>query len=130
MAICQCGNLSVWQSVSVVCLGCLTQGACVGHWTPDYSTMEVMGSACKRRWLVCVTRLAISMTCSLCWNIPCAACLYIITRPDSQFLCTRVYILRDFPWPEVQSHSDVVHVTVPCSARVFGQARPTMSCIF
>jgi len=31
----------------------------------------------------------------------CAACLYNITRPDSQFLCTRVYILCDFLWPEV-----------------------------
>jgi len=31
------------------------------------------------------------MTCSLCWTSLCAACLYIITRPDLQFLCTRVY---------------------------------------
>jgi len=54
------------------------------------------------------------------------------TRPDSQFLCTRVYILGDFLWPEVQPHSDdsQMHVTAPCSARVLGQARPTMSCIF
>jgi len=60
-----------------------------------------------------------------------AACLYIIARPDSQFLCTRVYILCDFLWPEVQSHSDDshMHVTAPCSACVLGQARPTVSCI-
>jgi len=39
MAICQC-------------VGCLTHGACVGHWTPDYSAMEAIGSACKKkRWL-------------------------------------------------------------------------------
>ena len=36
---------------------------------------------------------AISTICSMCWTSLCAACLYIITRPDSQFLCTRVYIL-------------------------------------
>ena len=36
---------------------------------------------------------AISTTCSLCWTSLCAACLYIITRPDSRFLCTRAYIL-------------------------------------
>ena len=35
---------------------------------------------------------AISTTCSLCWTSLCAACLYIITRPD-RFLCTRLYIL-------------------------------------
>ena len=34
---------------------------------------------------------AISMTCSVCWTSLCAACLYIIARPDSQFLCTHVY---------------------------------------
>jgi len=34
---------------------------------------------------------AISMTCSMCWTSLCAACLYIIARPDSQFLCMRVY---------------------------------------
>jgi len=71
---------------------------------------------------------AISTTCSLCWTSLCAACLYIITRPHSQLLCTRVYILHDFLWPKVQPHSDdsQMHVTAPCSARVLGQARPTM----
>ena len=28
-------NVTAWQSVNAVCLSCLTQGACVGHWTPD-----------------------------------------------------------------------------------------------
>jgi len=37
---------------------------------------------------------ATSTTCSLCWTSLCAACFHIITRPDSQFLCTRVY----FTW--------------------------------
>ena len=36
---------------------------------------------------------AISTTGSLCWTSMCAACLYVITRPDSQFQCTRVYIM-------------------------------------
>ena len=75
---------------------------------------------------------AICMTCSLRWTSLCAACLYIITRPDSQFLYTRVYILCDFLWPEVQPRSDdsQMHVNAPCSAHVLGQASPTMSCIF
>jgi len=76
-------NVTVWQSVSAVYLGCLTHGACVSHWTPDYNAIiEATGSACKGRWLEC---------CHLCWTSLCAACLYIIARPDSQFLCTRVY---------------------------------------
>ena len=41
------------KSVNAVCLGCLTHGACVGHWTADYSAMEATGSASKRRWLEC-----------------------------------------------------------------------------
>jgi len=40
-------DVTAWQSVNAVCLGCLTHGACVGHWTPDYSVMEAIGSACK-----------------------------------------------------------------------------------
>ena len=57
----------------------------------------------------------ICTTCSLCWTSLCAPCLYIITRPDSQFLCTCVYILCDFLWPEVQPHSDdsQTHVSAP-----------------
>ena len=31
--------------MDAICLGCLTYGACVGHWTPDYSAMEATGSA-------------------------------------------------------------------------------------
>ena len=47
-------NITAWQSVNAVCLGCLTHGAYVGHWvTPDYSAMEATGSGCKRRWLEC-----------------------------------------------------------------------------
>jgi len=46
-------NVTSWQSVNVVRLGCLTHGACVGHWTPDYGAMGATGSACKRRWLKC-----------------------------------------------------------------------------
>ena len=46
-------NVTAWQSVNAVCLGCMTHGACVGHWTPDYSAMEATGSAFKRRWLDC-----------------------------------------------------------------------------
>ena len=67
---------------------------------------------------------AISTTCSLCWTHLCAASLYNVTRPDSQFLCTRVYILCDFLWPEVQPHSDdsQMHVTAPCSAHVRTQS--------
>jgi len=70
---------------------------------------------------------AISKTCSLCWTSLCAACLYIIARPDSQFLCTRVY---GFLWPEVQSHSDDshMHVTVPCSTRVSYSLRLAPQC--
>ena len=62
----------------------------------------------------------------------CSMLVYSIARSDSQFLCRRVYILCDFWWPEVQSHSDYshMHVTAPYSAHVLGQARPTMSCIF
>jgi len=48
--------VTTWQSVNAVCLGCLTHGTCVGHYTPDYSAMEATGSAiaaCKRRWLEC-----------------------------------------------------------------------------
>ena len=37
--------VTAWQSVNAVCLGCLTHGARIGHWTPDYSTMEATGSA-------------------------------------------------------------------------------------
>ena len=36
--------VTAWRSVNAVCLGCLTHGACVGHWTPDCSTMEANGS--------------------------------------------------------------------------------------
>ena len=36
----QSDNVTAWQSVDAVCLGCLTHGACVGHWTRDYSAME------------------------------------------------------------------------------------------
>ena len=43
----QSDNVTAWQSVNAVCLGCLTHGTCVGHWTPDYSAMETTGSACK-----------------------------------------------------------------------------------
>ena len=81
----------------MVCLGYLTHGACIGHWTPDYSTrwrLPVALSIAYAKedgWSAVVH--AISMTCSLCWSSLCAACLYIITRPDSQLLCTRVYIL-------------------------------------
>jgi len=37
--------VTAWQSFNAVCLGCLTHGACVGHWTPDYSAMEATSSA-------------------------------------------------------------------------------------
>ena len=33
------------NSMAIFQWGCLTQGACVGHWTPDYSAMEATGSA-------------------------------------------------------------------------------------
>jgi len=76
---------------------------------------------------------AISMTCSLCWTILCAACLYNIARPDSQFLCTHVY---DFLWPEVQSHSNdshnlcmkLFHVLHVYSLRLAPQCRAFSSC--
>ena len=55
----------------------------------------VTGLQTKARWRLPVAH-AISTTCSLCWTSLCAACLYIIIRPDSQFLCTRVHILCDF----------------------------------
>jgi len=45
--------------------------------------MEATGSACKRRWLECCHLYATSTTCSVCWTSLSAACLYIITRPDS-----------------------------------------------
>ena len=35
----QSDNVTARQSDSAVCLGCLTHCACVGHWTPDYSTI-------------------------------------------------------------------------------------------
>ena len=41
----QSDNVTAWQSVNAVCLGCLTHGACVGHWTPDYSAMETTSIA-------------------------------------------------------------------------------------
>ena len=36
--------ITAWQSVNAMCLGCLTHGACVGYWTPDYSVMEATSS--------------------------------------------------------------------------------------
>jgi len=47
---------------------------------------------CVGVWMGGVLKDAVT-TCSLCWTSLCAACLYIITRPDSLLLCTRVYIL-------------------------------------
>ena len=85
---------------------------------------------CKRRWLEC---------CHLSILSPPAACagpgcvqhvLYIVARPDSQFVHTCV-LFYDSLCPEVQSHSDGshMHLTAPCSVRALGQARPKMLCI-
>ena len=50
---------------------------------------------CMGVWMGGVLQDA-TTTCSLCWISLCAACLYIITRPDSQLLCTRVYYFMWF----------------------------------
>ena len=57
--------------------------------------------------------------------------LYIVARPDSQFVHTCV-LFYDSLCPEVQSHSDGSHMylTAPCSVRALGQARPKMLCIY
>ena len=60
-------NVTAWQSINVVCLGCLTHGACVGHWTPDYSAITLPVAHVKVfRVLSSVHHDAISTTCSLC----------------------------------------------------------------
>ena len=66
----------------------------VGHWTPDYSAMEATGScysACNRRWLECCHLSMPSPRPAACAGPACVqhACIIIISRPDSQFLCTR-----------------------------------------
>ena len=88
--------VTAWQYVNAVCLGCLTHGAFVGHWTADYSAMEATGSACKRRWLECCHLSMLSPRPVACAGPAslCAACLYIITRPDSS--CVHVCIFCDF----------------------------------
>ena len=50
----------------------------------------VTGLQTIARWRL---RVAYVDLYNLCRTSLCAACLYIITRPDSQFLCTCVYIL-------------------------------------
>ena len=79
-------DITAWQSVDTICLCCLTHGVCVSHWTTTSSHNSTMEMA-RVLWSV----HAISMTCSVCWTSLCAACLHIIARPDSQFLCTHVY---------------------------------------
>jgi len=80
-------DITAWQSVNTGCLCCLTHGVCVSHWTPPLLTTAWW------RWLECYHLCMPSPwpQCSVCWNSLCAACLYIIARPDSQFLCTHVY---------------------------------------
>jgi len=114
MAICQC-------------VGCLTHGACVGHWTPDYSAMEATCSA-KDDLSADISPCHLHDLHPMLDQPVCSMLVY----HSQEFQCRPVYILCDFLWPEVQSHSDDshMHVIVPCSARVFGQVRPTMSYIF
>jgi len=80
-------DITEWQSVDTVCLCCLTHGVCVSHWTPPSSRNSAM------ELLECYHLSMPSpwLQCNVCWTSLGAACLYIIARPDSQFLCRHVY---------------------------------------
>ena len=76
IAICRC-RLSLLPDLQFLCWN---------HWIPtssDYSTSKKIAR-------VLSSVHAIFTTCSVCWTSLCAACLYIIARPDSQFLCAHV----------------------------------------
>ena len=101
MVICQCRLPLLADS------RCL----CQSHWTPT-SHNSVMEMA---RVLSSVH--AISTTCSVCWTSLCAACLYIIASPDSQFLCMHVWstvlsilISKLFDWQIQLTHACLKHV--------------------
>jgi len=57
--------------------------------------------------------------------------LYIVARPDSQFVytCVRFVIFSGLRLNHILMTCSHMHLTAPCSARALGQARPTMLCI-
>ena len=96
-------DITAWQSVDAICLCCLTHGACVKVTGLHHnSEKEATSSACKKKIARVLSSVnATSTTCRMCWTSLCAACFYIIARPDSQFLCT---LCTFFGW----SHIDLL----------------------
>ena len=59
--------------------------------------MEATGSTCKRRWLECChLSMPSPRPVAWCWTSLCAACLYIISMPDTVPVYTCVYIFVIF----------------------------------
>ena len=80
-------DITAWQFVDTICLCCLTHGVCVSHWTQPLLTTG-------RQRLLEYYHLSMPSPWPVARDGPAcvhAACLYIIARPDSQFLCTQVY---------------------------------------
>ena len=82
-------DITAWQSVAMpFSLLPDSQCLCRSHCTPTFShnsAMEATSSTCKRWWLEFfhLSMPRPRLTCSVCWTSLCAACLYIIARPDS-----------------------------------------------
>jgi len=76
-------DITAWQSVNTVCLCCLTHGVCASYWTMPDSTLfsQQRDGECYH----------LSMPSPLPQCSVCAACLYIIARRHSLFLCVHVY---------------------------------------
>ena len=92
-------EVTTWQTVDAVYLCCLTHGSCV----------EVTGFqsllTCKSRWLEC-WHLFMPSPPATCAGPTCVQyALYIVARPDSEFVYMCVHFC-DILWLEVQSHSD------------------------
>ena len=85
-------DITSWQSVDAICLCCLTHGAYV-------KVTGLQPLLTTVRWRLSVAHVkedcysAVICQCHLhdlqhVLDQLCAACLYIVARPDSQFLCT------------------------------------------
>jgi len=100
-----------------------------GYYASDYSAKEATRSARKKRWLECCNVSMPSPPAACAWPSCVRHALYIVARPDSQFVYTCA-LFYDILWHEVQSHSNEshIHLTAPRSASALGQAHP-MSCI-
>jgi len=105
------------------------------YWTLTSSDIDTMvltttrwrlpGSACKKKRLLECCHLSLPSPPAACAGPVCNK-LYILVRPDTQFVCMCVFFC-DILWPEVLMSCR--HLIAPCSARALGQACSTMVCI-